>query len=88
MRKRFEQQLRLGLLPIPEVGFDPKSRDYYVKLQRCLKELFITPKYNQEVFKILEGSILKNKKLTGRKGMDLWQLFVLAQVQAEANQSG
>lgn len=73
-------------MPISEVEFDPQSRDFYVLL-RCLKELFITPEYNIEVFDILEESILKDKKLTGRKGMDLWQIFVLAQVRLGLNLS-
>lgn len=37
-------------------------------------------KYNAKVFEILEKKILSGKKKTGRKGMGLWQVFVLAQV--------
>jgi len=34
---------------------------------------------------VLEEKILANKKETGRKGMNLWQVFVLAQVRLALN---
>jgi len=39
----------------------------------------MTPEYNEKIFNILEDEISKDKKDTGRKGMDLWIIFVLAQ---------
>jgi len=85
MRKRFEQQLRIGQFPISEAEINPKSRDAYVHLMRALKEIFITPKYNEKIFSILENKILSGKKSTGRRGMDLWHIFVLAQVRLGLN---
>ena len=79
MRKRFEQQLQLGQLPISEIKVNPKYRFGFPKLVLALKELFLTPEYNEQIFKILEDHIQKGKKNTGRTGMDLWVLFVLAQ---------
>ncbi|NCU31611.1 MAG: ISNCY family transposase [Candidatus Moranbacteria bacterium] len=80
MRKRFEQQFSLGQLPISETFIDLKSRDSYIHVMRGLKEMFITPEYNEMVFCILEDKIINGKKATGRPGMDLWQIFVMAQV--------
>lgn len=85
MRKRFEQQLRLGQVPISEAEINPKSRDPYVHLMRALKEIFLTPEYNERIFSILEMKILSGKKATGRPGMDLWQIFVLAQARLGLN---
>lgn len=85
MRKRFEQQLRLGQFQIHEAEINPKSRDPYVHLMRALKEIFITPEYNEKIFSILEDKILSGKQATGRKGMDLWHIFVLAQVRLGLN---
>lgn len=85
MRKRFEQQLQIGQFPISEAEINPKSRDSYVHLMRALKEIFITPKYNEKIFSILENKILSGKKSTGRRGMDLWHIFVLAQVRLGLN---
>ena len=35
---------------------------------------------SSEVFRLLEQTICKDKKKTGRKGMDLWHILVLAVV--------
>lgn len=79
MRKRFEQQLQLGQLPISQIKVNPKYRSAFPKLVLALKELFLNPEYNEQIFCILEEHILQGKKNTGRPGMDLWILFVLAQ---------
>jgi IS5 family transposase len=80
MRKRFEQQISLGLTPISEVKIMTKTRDALPALLHALQKLFITPEYNEKLFNILEDKILKGKKKTGRPGMDLWWIFVLAEV--------
>jgi len=85
MRQRFEQQIRLGQIPVSEAEIDPKSRDPYMHLMRALKEIFLTPEYNKKIFNILEQKIMAGKKATGRRGMDLWHIFVLAQVRLGLN---
>lgn len=79
MRKRFEQQLRFGQISIPQVQVNLKNRSAFTKLILALQHLFVTPEYNEKIFKVLEDKILKGKKKTGRPGMDLWIIFVLAQ---------
>lgn len=79
MGKRFEQQLRFGQISIPEVQVNLKSRSAFTKLILALQHLFVTPEYNERIFRVLEGKILKGKQKTGRPGMDLWIIFVLAQ---------
>jgi hypothetical protein len=81
MRKRFEQQMTIGRLPIGETEIPTKKRSGALPgLCAALKEIFITPKWNERVFEILEAKIMADKKRTGRPGMDLWQIFVLSQV--------
>lgn len=81
MRKRFEQQYSMGRLLIEDTEVPIAKRNGALPgLCGALKEIFITPKWNQRVFKILEDKITSGKKLTGRPGMDLWQIFVLSQV--------
>ena len=80
MRKRFEPQLIIGQLPISETPVPLKCRDSLPKLIAALKEIFTNDEWNKKVFTILENKITDNKKKTGRQGMDLWQIFVLAQV--------
>jgi len=81
MRKRFEQQMTIGSIPIGETKITTKKRSGALPgLCTALKEIFITPEWNERVFEILEAKIMADKKRTGRPGMDLWQIFVLSQV--------
>ena len=80
MRKRFEQQLILGQIPIEEVEIPTKNATALDELLAALKELYCNKEYNERIFKALEKHIQANKKLTGRKGMNLWEIFVLSQV--------
>ena len=78
MRQRFEQQMRLSTVAIGDVKFPLKSRDELPPVLKALQHTFITPELNEKVFTLLEKKICSNKKKTGRKGMDLWHLLVLA----------
>lgn len=81
MRKRFEQQMSIGTIPIGETRITTKKRSGPLPaLCAALKEIFTTPEWNEKVFAILESKITAGKKHTGRPGMDLWQIFVLSQV--------
>ena len=81
MRQRFEQQMTLGTIPIGETRITTKKRSGPLPaLCAALKEIFITPNWNERVFEILESKITAGKKRTGRPGMDLWQIFVLSQI--------
>jgi len=80
MRKKFDPQYSIGQKRIEDTKVNLKCRDDLPKLIMALKELFIQPKYNQQLFSILEDKISKDKKRTGRWGMDLWQIFVFAEV--------
>jgi IS5 family transposase len=80
MRQRFEQQMRISTMAISDIKFPLKSRDELPPVLKALQHIFITPELNEKVFTLLEEKICKGKKKTGRRGMDLWHLFVLAVV--------
>lgn len=81
MRKRFEQQFVIGRLPIEDTEIPTQKRSGSLpSLCGALKEIFVTAKWNEKIFEILEKKISSGKRNTGRPGMDLWQIFVLAQV--------
>ena len=80
MRKQFEQQLVLGRIAIKDLEIPEKMRGATVKLLAALKYIFITPKWNKLIFRILNNKISETKKKTGRTGMSLWEIFVLSQV--------
>ncbi len=80
MRKRFEQEIELDVLPIPEVEIDSRSRHELPKLLAGLKYIFTTSQLNESIFEILERKINEDKGATGRPGMNLWEIFVLGTI--------
>ena len=71
--------MKLGVKPIADTRVILKSRDDVPALVASLLKIYTTPEYNDKIFNILEKRILKGKKKTGRTGLSLWQIFVLAQ---------
>lgn len=80
MRQRFEQQMNLRTVAIADIKFPLKSRDELPPVLKALQYIFITPQLNEKVFSLLEKKIVAGKKKTGRRGMDLWHILVLAVV--------
>ncbi len=80
MRKRFEQQLSIGQTPISETYINPKSKHALDELFAALKAIYCNKKYSEQIFRLLEDHLTSTTKKTGRKGMDLWIVFVLSQV--------
>lgn len=80
MRNRFEQQLSIGQFPIEQTIIRSKSKNALDELLSALKAIYCNKEYNEKIFNILEKHIVSTKKRTGRKGMDLWSIFVLSQV--------
>lgn len=85
MRQRFEQQMSLRTKAIADVQFPLRSRDELPPVLKALQYIFITPELNEKVFALLEKKICSGKKKTGRKGMDLWHILVLAVVRHACN---
>ena len=77
MRKRFEAQLTLGSTPIEQIQFPTKSRDEFPPFLRAMQYIYCNKEVSEQVYSLLE-SIISVKKPTGRPGMDLWTIFVLA----------
>lgn len=80
MRQRFEQQMNLRTVAIADINFPLKSRDELPPVLKALQYIFVTPELNEKVFSLLEQTICKDKKKTGRRGMDLWHILVFAVV--------
>lgn len=85
MRKRFEQQFKIGFKLISETEIPTKSRDDVPALAISLLKIFNEQEYNIRIFNILESKIMYGKKHTGRNGLNLWQIFVLAQFRLALN---
>ncbi len=80
MRKKIEQQKKLGTISISEVKLPLKSRDELPPILRALQHIYVTPELKDEVFRILEEKVVRGKKKTGRYGMELWHILVLSVV--------
>jgi len=86
MRKRFEQQLRLGVTPVEEIDIG-NGRDRQIAVLYALQWIFCTPEVNQEVFALLESKLKPKQKNLGPMGMDLWTILVFGVMRLTRNQS-
>jgi len=80
MRNRCEEQFSIGHRLIIDTPINLKHKDKFEDLLAALKVVYSIHEYNQMTFGILEHILMEGKKKTGRKGMDLWSIFVLSQV--------
>lgn len=80
MRKRYPIQQRLGTIPIGEISLNLKSRDSFPAILLGLQHIFLDEVLRESVLSIVEEAVCGGKRSTGRPGMDLWELFVLAVV--------
>lgn len=85
MRKQFEQQLTLGVIPINEVQFDKRSRHQLPEILKGLQYIFVTSEVNTTVFALLDSSINTVKSKAGRPGMTLWEILVLGSIRLALN---
>ncbi len=72
--------MNLRTVAIQDIKFPLKSRDELPPVLKALQYIFTTADLNEKVFALLEKKICEGKKKTGRKGMDLWHILVLAVV--------
>ena len=80
MRKKFEQQLKIGLIPIGEVKINLRTRHQMAPILLGLQYLFTNEELSEKAFRILEEKVVGDKKGTGRLGMSLWEILVLGTV--------
>ncbi len=79
MRKVIEQQMNFGEVDISQVRLNEKSRDEMEKILKGIQYLHNTSETRQKIFGYLETIVPDEvDKKTGRPGMDLWKIFVLA----------
>src|SRR3990167_8121159 len=66
MRKKIEQQKKLGAISISEVRLPLKSRDELPPILMALQHIYVSPELKEEVFRILEEKVMRGKKKMGR----------------------
>lgn len=80
MRAQFERHPDLFTIPVSATIFPNNCRDEAPKLLQGLQYIYMNKKLNRQVFALLSKRInLHKEKLEkrGRKGMGLWEIFVL-----------
>ena len=86
MRFYKNPQGKLGEINISEIKLDEKSQDDVPRILIGLQTLHNDEETREEVMQILTKEVLPNTdKKIGRKGMDIWNIFVLAAVRLGAN---
>jgi len=79
-------QAKLGDTPIADIKFDERSRDDITAILKGLQYIFTTEFVCEKVFSCLEKMLgEKVDTSTGRPGMMLWNIFVLAAIKLGAN---
>jgi len=78
--------MKIGETAIASIKFDPKSRDEIPKLLRGLQSIYCNLEVRDLVFEALTELIPPHIDIkTGRRGMDLWKIFVLGALRLTCN---
>ncbi len=78
--------MKFGEVSIEAIEFDLKSRDEITKLLIGMQSIYCDKKTRTEAFAILNELIPKDVDCNnGRKGMDLWKIFVLGMLKLNAD---
>lgn len=86
MRIVKQPQSRLGQVDISKIEFDARSRDDIPAILKGLQFIHVNEAIRTQIFTLLEDSLNSSaRKDTGRPGMELWQVFVLATLKLGLN---
>jgi hypothetical protein len=86
VRKIIDKQIKIGEVDISEITFNTKSRDEMVKTLKGLQHLYIHEEIRTQLFDFLEQLVPEGiSTRTGRPGMELWKVFVLAMIRLAKN---
>ena len=80
MRQRFNSEPDFPITPIEKILLPLKSRDELPPILAGLQWIWMHPTLKAQILALLEARVLGGKKVTGRMGMDLWQILVLGVV--------
>jgi len=86
MRMVKHPQSHFGEIDIADIPIDPRSRDDIPAILKGLQYIYVTEAVREKVFATLEQTLDPTvDTTTGRPGMELWQIFVLATVKLGLN---
>jgi len=86
MRQVIQEQMKFGEVTISDIEFDIRSRDEIPKLLLSLQEVYCDLTARRQVFEVLVSLVPKGiSPHKGRRGMDLWKIFVLGVLRLNCN---
>ena len=80
MRQPFKTEPDLTLTPIEKIIIPLHSRDELPPILMGLQWIWRHPTLKTAILALLETKVMADKKITGRWGLDLWQILVLGVV--------
>ena len=79
MRQFQDHPFRLAAKPIEQIPFDPKCRDAITRVLWGLKNIYGDASLRHQIQQLLEDHFpIIGNPTTGRTGMPLWNILVLA----------
>jgi hypothetical protein len=86
MRKPFDPQGRLDCSTVADVRLNLNCRDEIVPILKALQHIYSQPQLRDEILSAVEQDVNgASDRRRGRKGMDYWQVVVLAAVRLGCN---
>lgn len=85
MRQVIPAQSLLGQSEISQIKISNRSRDDIPDILRGLQYIYVDDKLQEQLFSLLIKLLDDKQRRLGRKGMDLWRIFVLATLRVNLN---
>ncbi len=85
MREVMPVQRRLNQTDIADIKISTRSRDDTPDILKGLQYIYINEPLREQLFLSLDQLLTDKQKRLGRKGMDLWSVFVLATLRVNLN---
>jgi len=86
MRKAFDRQQRLDCQPVLDVRLNLNCRDEIVPILKALQHIYSQPKLRDDILRTIARDVNgTSSRKRGRRGMDYWQILVLAAVRLGCN---
>lgn len=85
MRQVIPAQSLLGQSEISQIKISNRSRDDIPNILRGLQYIYVDDKLQEQLFSLLIKLLNDKQRRLGRKGMDLWRIFVLATLRVNLN---
>ena len=86
MRQGFDAQRRLDCSSVPNVQLNPDCRDEIVPILAALQHIYSQPELRDGILNAIAEDVNGSSSASrGRKGMDYWQILVLAAVRLGCN---